>query len=142
MEMMSNAERAQFLRFCWGRSRLPLSLEDFGQRLKLKVCGCCCFCRICASESFVIWIYHLLMAYCQALEDPDPDNSFPSAHTCLFSLDLPNYSFASAAYKKIVYAIFNTSSIDGDGTSAASASQQLGFGFSNNVVLIAKCRPE
>lgn len=100
MEMMSNAERAQFLRFVWGRSRLPLTLEDFDQKFKL-----------------------------QAITCENPDQSFPIAHTCFFTLDLPDYSSAEVACKKLVYAAFNTSSIDGDGTGTATASQQLGFGF-------------
>ena len=65
----------------------------------------------------------------QAINHENPDLSFPIAHTCFFTLDLPDYSSAEVAYTKLVYAAFNTSSIDGDGTETATASQQMGFGF-------------
>jgi len=102
MERMSNAERSQFLRFVWGRSRLPLTLEEFG------------------SKKFTI----------QGVDKGD--ETFPIAHTCFFSLDLPNYSSVEVAYEKLVYAAFNTAAIDGDGTGTASTTQQMGFGFGSS----------
>jgi hypothetical protein len=57
------------------------------------------------------------------------DESFTIAHTCLFTLDLPDNSSPQVAYEKIVYAAFNTAAIDGDGTGVASTTQGMGFGF-------------
>ena len=37
------------------------------------------------------------------------------SHTCGFSLDLPEYSTTEILYERLNYAIFNCSSIDGDG---------------------------
>lgn len=38
------------------------------------------------------------------------------SHTCVFSIDLPEYSTKEIMYDKLIYAITNCSSIDGDGT--------------------------
>ena len=46
-------------------------------------------------------------------------------------MDLPKYSSAEIAKKKLVYAAYNTASIDGDGTATASNTQRMGFGFSS-----------
>ena len=47
------------------------------------------------------------------------DNVFPVAHTCYFQLDLPAYSSVTIMRERLLYAIWNTVSIDGDGTTAA-----------------------
>ena len=38
------------------------------------------------------------------------------SHTCVFSIDLPEYSTKEIMYERLNYAITNCSSIDGDGT--------------------------
>ena len=50
-------------RFAWGRSRLPLSAEQFNQPFKI-----------------------------QAFAREPADAYLPVAHTCFFSLELPRYS--------------------------------------------------
>ena len=82
-----------FLRFSWGRSRLPLTKADFG------------------SEKFII----------TKLEHSKPDSRLPIAHTRFFTPDLPAYSSAEALRAKLTYAIFNCVSIDGDNTSEGMA---------------------
>jgi len=81
----TNEERSMFLRFTWGRSRLPLSAEAFPQRFKLQNFG----------------------------KSP-ADNFLPVSHTCFFSLELPNYSSLEIMKTKLRYAIYNCTSIDGD----------------------------
>lgn len=52
-----------YRRFAWGRSRLPLSAEQFNQPFKI-----------------------------QAFARAPADAYLPVAHTCFFSLELPRYS--------------------------------------------------
>ena len=40
------------------------------------------------------------------------DDRLPEAHTCFFTLDLPNYSSAEETYQKLVYASNLTVGID------------------------------
>ena len=42
------------------------------------------------------------------------DAYFPIAHTCFNGLELPRYSSKSILKERILYAIENTTSIDGD----------------------------
>jgi hypothetical protein len=96
---MDPIEQAAFLRFSWGRSRLPLTKSDFGR------------------EKFII----------TKLEHSKPDSRLPIAHTCFFTLDLPAYSSAEALRAKLTYAIFNCVSIDGDNTSEGMAAAARGW---------------
>ncbi len=43
-----------------------------------------------------------------------PDISMPVAHTCFFTIDLPEYSSYDILYKKLLYAIKFCGEIDGD----------------------------
>jgi len=63
LEAFTNEERSMFLKFTWGRSRLPLTADSFSQRFKL-----------------------------QSFHSSPPDDYFPVAHTCFFSLEWPSYS--------------------------------------------------
>eukprot|EP00457_Paulinella_chromatophora_P002488 gb/GEZN01002493.1/.p1 GENE.gb/GEZN01002493.1/~~gb/GEZN01002493.1/.p1 ORF type:complete len:801 (-),score=154.23 gb/GEZN01002493.1/:58-2190(-) len=83
LESFTSEERQMFLRFVWGRSRLPVSDNDWTQEFQV----------------------HLLRA---------GDDKLPVAHTCFFSLELPNYSSYDILRKKIVFAIFNCLAIDVD----------------------------
>jgi E3 ubiquitin-protein ligase HERC2 len=89
LQEFSNEERSMFLRFTWGRSRLPLSADSFPQRFKL-----------------------------QQFDRSPADNYLPVSHTCFFSLELPNYSTVDIMKNKLRYAIFNCTSIDADGGGA------------------------
>jgi len=83
LESFNTEERQMFLRFVWGRSRLPVSDSDWTQEFTV----------------------HALRA---------GDDKLPIAHTCFFSLELPNYSSYEVLRKKIVFAIFNCLAIDVD----------------------------
>ena len=43
-----------------------------------------------------------------------PDQYFPVAHTCFNDLELPRYSSVDVMKTKILWAIENTTAIDGD----------------------------
>jgi len=84
LDSFNNLERQMFLRFTWGRSRLPISESDWNQQFMIR-----------------------------PLKTND-DTHLPISHTCFFSLDLPTYSTYKVLRKKILYAIFNCQAIDID----------------------------
>jgi len=87
MEEFSTAERSLFLRFVWGRTRLPRSIADFRGR------------------DFVL----------QVLDKYNPPDDFlPESYTCFFLLKMPRYSCKSVLREKLKYAIHFCKSIDTD----------------------------
>lgn len=83
MEEFTNQERSLFLRFVWGRTRLPRTIADFRGR------------------DFVIQI---LDKY-----NP-PDHFLPESYTCFFLLKMPRYSCKVSIL--ILNKIFKISFID------------------------------
>lgn len=98
LEEFNNEERSAFIRFSWGRSRLPLTAAGFTQRFKL-----------------------------QNFDRHPADNYFPVAHTCFFSLELPRYTTLDIMKDKLRYAIFNCQAIDGDETATGMAVAAMGW---------------
>ncbi|XP_074649618.1 E3 ubiquitin-protein ligase HERC2-like [Tubulanus polymorphus] len=87
MEEFSNEERSLFLRFVWGRTRLPRTIADFRGR------------------DFVL----------QVLEKYNPPDDFlPESYTCFFLLKMPRYSCKEVLRDKLKYAIHFCKSIDTD----------------------------
>ncbi|KAI8124136.1 putative E3 ubiquitin-protein ligase HERC2 [Lucilia cuprina] len=86
MEEFSNQERSLFLRFVWGRTRLPRTIADFRGR------------------DFVL----------QVLEKNPPDHFLPESYTCFFLLKMPRYSCKAVLLEKLKYAIHFCKSIDTD----------------------------
>ncbi|TMW68517.1 hypothetical protein Poli38472_005985 [Pythium oligandrum] len=96
----SHEERSAFLRFVWGRSRLPATESEFPQLFKL-----------------------------QSFNKQQPgrslDGYLPIAHTCFFAVEVPVYSSQDVLREKLLYAVFNCQEIDADGDSLAA--NQLGW---------------
>ncbi|ESO89418.1 hypothetical protein LOTGIDRAFT_218809 [Lottia gigantea] len=87
MEDFTNNERSLFLRFVWGRTRLPRTIADFRGR------------------DFVL----------QVLDKYNPPDHFlPESYTCFFLLKMPRYSCKSVLREKLKYAIHFCKSIDTD----------------------------
>ncbi|XP_017066913.1 probable E3 ubiquitin-protein ligase HERC2 [Drosophila eugracilis] len=86
MEEFTNQERSLFLRFVWGRTRLPRTIADFRGR------------------DFVL----------QVLEKNPPDHFLPESYTCFFLLKMPRYSCKVVLLEKLKYAIHFCKSIDTD----------------------------
>lgn len=87
MEELSDNERSLFLRFVWGRTRLPRSIADFRGR------------------DFVL----------QVLDKYNPPDHFlPESYTCFFLLKMPRYSCKPVLREKLKYAIHFCRSIDTD----------------------------
>ncbi|CAL1297267.1 unnamed protein product [Larinioides sclopetarius] len=87
MEEFNNTERSLFLRFVWGRTRLPRTIADFRGR------------------DFVL----------QVMEKYNPPDHFlPESYTCFFLLKMPRYSCKLVLKEKLKYAIHFCKSIDTD----------------------------
>ncbi|XP_063244096.1 E3 ubiquitin-protein ligase HERC2 isoform X2 [Bacillus rossius redtenbacheri] len=87
MEEFTNQERSLFLRFVWGRTRLPRTIADFRGR------------------DFVL----------QVLDKYNPPDHFlPESYTCFFLLKMPRYSCKVVLREKLKYAIHFCKSIDTD----------------------------
>mmetsp|Transcript_14542 Transcript_14542/g.49228 ORF Transcript_14542/g.49228 Transcript_14542/m.49228 type:complete len:152 (-) Transcript_14542:1964-2419(-) len=97
MHAFSAKERAAFLRFVWGRSRLPATAAQWGDQ----------WMRI------------------HSMESADPDSRLPVAHTCFFSVELPRYTSARVAYAKLLYAVTHCVDIDADTSGEGVANAQL-----------------
>jgi hypothetical protein len=92
LESFSPQQRSLFLRFVWGRSRLPLTDSGSAWRpFKLSRRGA-----------------------------DEPDRAFPVSHTCSFQLELPAYTEAAAARERILYAIENCREVDADGAMSSA----------------------
>jgi hypothetical protein len=74
-----------FLRFAWGRSRLPPPAQLAQSPLKIAL-----------------------------LDTPRPDDTLPQAHTCFFAIDLPAYTTLEACRSKLLYACTNAVAYDSD----------------------------
>ena len=90
-------ERAAFIQFVWGRSRLPLVASEFERKFKIQ--------RLHPRPGALA------------------DEYLPVAHTCFFSLEIPAYSSLEVLHRKLLYAINNCVAIDSDSTEQA---QQAG----------------
>ncbi|KAK1948183.1 putative E3 ubiquitin-protein ligase HERC1 [Phytophthora citrophthora] len=99
----TDEQKSSFLRFVWGRSRLPTHAADFTQDFKIS---------------------GLPKAAGRA------DVYLPIAHTCFFSIDLPAYSSREVMHDKLVYAITHCQSIDADNTTVAQRAGQ-GINWTN-----------
>ena len=95
LEEFTNEEKSKFLKFVWGRSRLPISERIRDQNFKLYLMD---------SGRFT-----------------EHDTHFPESHTCFFQLDLPRYTTDEACKSKILYAIATCGEIDTDNSSYSIA---------------------
>jgi len=87
-ERFNNEQRVRFLVFVWGRSRLPLTSDDFEKKFTIQG---------------------------HPSSGGNPDAFFPIAHTCFFSVEMPCYTSLDIMTQKILWAMNNCSSIDADG---------------------------
>jgi len=78
LESFSQEDRTAFVRFCWGRSRLP-------------------------PEGSAMWGNGFKVTAATDL----PATALPRAHTCFFQIDLPPYTAAAQAKERILFAVRN-----------------------------------
>ena len=86
LEEFTAEERASYLRFVWGRSRLPLTSKDFNMQHRISI-----------------------------LNHGNPNVALPTSHTCFFSIDIPRYTSYDILKNKLKYAITHCQAIDTDG---------------------------
>lgn len=87
---MTNKERALYLRFVWGRARLPATASELPRKHRIN-----------------------------RLQKDDPDGYYPTSHTCFFAIDLPQYSSQEVLRQRLLYAITHCQAIDADDTTTA-----------------------
>jgi hypothetical protein len=75
---MSQEDRVMFLRFCWGRSRLPAA-GRWGNERKFKLS--------------------------KLSKQGTNDATLPLAHSCFFNLELPDYSTQDIMRKRLLTAM-------------------------------------
>jgi len=109
LEEFSPFERSLFLRFAWGRERLPPE-NEFNEEMKIfpnnKV-------KVNPNPKSVALTQNQGTAH---------DTQLPHADTCFFNVTLPAYSTQKLMKEKLLIAITNTISMDGDTTN-----QEEGF---------------
>ena len=86
LEGFTQEERSMYLKFVWGRSRLPPLGTDGIQN-------------------------HEIYLFNQG-EYSDHNQMLPQSHKCLFKLDLPRYTTDAACREKVLYAIYACGEID------------------------------
>ena len=96
LRKFSPDNRAKFLRFVWGRTRLPATPAEWGD------------------TRFTLHTRHT----------PRPDEAYPVAHTCFFSLELPAYTSLAVCHERLLYAITNCLAIDIDTTTSARENRE------------------
>ena len=90
LEEFTPAERSLFVRFAWGRSRLPRHKKDFKDKE---------FC---------------VQRHDKYDDHGKSDKALPEAYTCFFLVKLPTYSSKAILVAKLSYAIHFCKSIDTD----------------------------
>jgi len=92
LESFDNKDRAAFLRFVWGRVRIPKRRSEFKQKFKIQS----------ASEDETG-----SNNSSSAVDLDKEDQKLPKAHTCFFSLSLPRYRSEKIMRERLLYAIHN-----------------------------------
>lgn len=100
MEEFTNQERSLFLRFVWGRTRLPRNIADFrGRDFVLQG-------EFKDTGLFLILI--LLELFSTVLDKYNPaDHFLPESYTCFFLLKMPRYSCKVKQLLIFCYSICN-----------------------------------
>ncbi len=79
-----NEDKQRYLRFVWGRMRLPPKEQTDVEQHTIQ------------------------------LEESSDKNKLPFGRTCYFRIELPNYPTEAILKEKLLFALYNTGSIDGD----------------------------
>ena len=86
MTSFDDDQRQLYLKFVWGRSRLPIDLKNMGRSHRIDFSS------------------HM------------DKTGFPHAHTCFFSIDMPEYPSDKVMREKLLIAITMCGEIDTDYT--------------------------
>ena len=107
LNSFTEEQRSDYIKFVWGRARLPMRSEPWEQP-------------------------HKITPFTPPTPAPGKppiklDECLPFAHTCYFTIDLPRYSSEDILRKKLLFAIENCPEIDGDQTDIGLRSAAMGF---------------
>ena len=116
LEGFTEEERAAYVRFVWGRSRLPVNRDHWKQPHRVAT-----FYPPRAAS-----LDHSGERGGTSARGND-DDYLPFAHTCYFTIDVPRYSSEAVMRRKLLFAIQNCTEIDGDQTSAGRRAAAMGF---------------
>ena len=86
-EKFTQDERKSYLKYVWGRSKIPTDCSDMYYKHKLEV---------------------------KSPDEGMDKNGFPIAHTCFFTVDVPHYDSLELMSEKFKYAMESCGEIDGD----------------------------
>ena len=109
LEVFTPEQRQRFLRFVWGRSRLPTGAEGWTEQF-----------TVCVKKARPSAAAAAAAATSRARGGSGSgprrtaDTAMPQAHTCFNQLDIPEYSSKAVLRERLLYAINNCSSIDTD----------------------------
>lgn len=107
LNSFTEEQRSDYIKFVWGRARLPMQSEAWEQPHK---------------------ITPFTPPAAVAGKPPTKlDDCLPYAHTCYFTIDLPRYSTEEILRNKLLFAIENCPEIDGDQTDIGLRSAAMGF---------------
>lgn len=85
-EAFTDEERSAYLKFIWGRCRLPIDLKNLNNKHTIK------------------------------LETSLNNTAFPQAHTCFFTIDMPDYQTDEMMSNRLKVAAELCGEMDTDGT--------------------------
>ena len=100
LDEFSKEERALFLKFVWGRTRLGMVASEF------------------AVPDVDAPVLEIRPLHCE-----NPDSMLPTSHTCFFRLELPAYTSYRILLDKLRYAVTHCNVIDTDYTARALRSR-------------------
>jgi hypothetical protein len=121
LESFSELERTMYLRFVWGRSRLPINRAGFSTLHKIN------YLRKEPADRYLP-IAHVSWpceaSRCGGAVCPwaalDCETRVLPLQTCFFSIDCPRYSTIHVMRERLRYCIMNCQEIDADNTSTAA----------------------
>jgi hypothetical protein len=96
------ADRSQFLRFVWARSRLPAGSGELSQKFKIQAANAEAIAATDKSKKY------------GRDADGGVDSMLPLSHTCFFSINLPRYSSDKTMEERLRYAMYNCVEMDAD----------------------------
>ncbi len=89
LESCTLEEKYLFLKFAWGRSRLPTNKHGF-------------------TDPFTIARLYMKLIFSYSHNGGNENNALPESHTCYFQIDLPNYTSYEILREKMLYAMKNS----------------------------------
>jgi len=111
LEAFTEEQRSEYIKFVWGRARLPSEERHWEHMHRV--------CTLHAPRS-------------SGRQVTPIDSMLPYAHTCYFTIDIPQYSSEEITRTRLLYAIENCAEIDGDQTTTGRRAAAMGFAIDDD----------